>query len=45
VFYTASASATAQVGSEFIEQTIEVAIKIVQAMRRRSALGSPARTR
>jgi len=30
VFYTASASATAQVGPEFIEQAIDVAIKIVQ---------------
>ncbi len=30
VFYTASANATAQVGSESIEQTIEVAIRVVQ---------------
>ena len=30
VFYTASANATAQVGPEYVEQAIEVAIKVVQ---------------
>ena len=30
VFYTASANATAQVGPEYVEQAIEVVIKVVQ---------------
>ena len=39
VFYTASANATVQVGPEYIEQTIEVAIKVVQGDAKTLSLG------